>query len=341
MGWIDDKYIRLLKPHLAQCKESTRGVFNFRCPICGDSKKNSTKTRGYLFPKQNKYFFMCHNCGASMTLNNFISKLDPTLHKEYRVEIFKENRGSSLTRTPKKGGTTTLNHIKRGSSILGKTAVSHAQHVSKIKGSHPVKDYLVNRKIPQNMWNHLYYVDSINNITSKLTQYDGVKFDNYPRLILPFITSKGLMTHMQGRSIDPNTPKEKRYITLELVPDVTKVFGMDRADTSSLIKVVEGPIDSLFLHNAIAMGGSDIDYSSLNPKKTTFIFDNERRNNEITKRMRMIAKKGFGVCVWGKDISDNDVNDMVLSGITNLDEYIEQHTYRGLRASVAISDFII
>ena len=57
----------------------------------------------------------------------------------------------------------------------------------------------------------------------------------------------------QGRSFGNEKPK---YITLKLSPDKSKVYGLNRVDKSKHILVVEGPIDSLFLDNCIAVAGS-------------------------------------------------------------------------------------
>ena len=85
----DTKYIRLISSRLRNFKQKKEGLFNFSCPICGDSKKNLTKARGYAFSKGNDYFYRCHNCGVSTTLGNLLKDVDPSLHKEYVLENYK------------------------------------------------------------------------------------------------------------------------------------------------------------------------------------------------------------------------------------------------------------
>ena len=75
---------------LRKVQESKADLYNFRCPICGDSKKNKSKTRGYLYAVKANTNFKCHNCGASMSLNNFLKHVDPAVHKQYVMEKFKE-----------------------------------------------------------------------------------------------------------------------------------------------------------------------------------------------------------------------------------------------------------
>ena len=90
MDLIDSKYVGLISSRLQKFKKVKPDLYNFRCPICGDSQKNKNKCRGYMYVVKNNTNFKCHNCGASLSLNNFIKKLDTTLHKQYTLEKFKE-----------------------------------------------------------------------------------------------------------------------------------------------------------------------------------------------------------------------------------------------------------
>lgn len=90
MDLIDSKYIGLVSSRLQKFKRVKSDLYTFRCPICGDSQKNKNKTRGYIYPVKNNTNFKCHNCGASLSFNNFLKQIDPTLHKQYTLEKFKE-----------------------------------------------------------------------------------------------------------------------------------------------------------------------------------------------------------------------------------------------------------
>ena len=90
MDIIDSKYIGLVSSRLQKFKRVKADLFNFRCPICGDSKKHKNKARGYLYQVKTNTNFKCHNCGASLSFNNFLKQIDSTLHKQYTMEKFKE-----------------------------------------------------------------------------------------------------------------------------------------------------------------------------------------------------------------------------------------------------------
>ena len=104
MDHVDSKYVNLISARLEKFKRVKTDLYNFRCPICGDSKKNKSKTRGYIYSVKSNTNFKCHNCGASMSLNNFIKKVDPAVHKQYSLEKFRDGHtgrirpsGSSAT----------------------------------------------------------------------------------------------------------------------------------------------------------------------------------------------------------------------------------------------------
>ena len=91
MDLVDSKFIGIISPRLQKFKKVKNNLYNFRCPICGDSQKNKSKTRGYLYNIKADMNFRCHNCGASMTFSNFLKVMDPTVHKQYVFERFKDS----------------------------------------------------------------------------------------------------------------------------------------------------------------------------------------------------------------------------------------------------------
>jgi len=92
MNLVDSKYIGLISSRLEKFKRVKAGLYNCRCPICGDSQKNKSKARGYIYTMKNGANYKCHNCGASMTLGNFIKQLDVTMHKAYVMDRFKDGK---------------------------------------------------------------------------------------------------------------------------------------------------------------------------------------------------------------------------------------------------------
>ena len=90
MDLIDSKFIGLVSSRLQKFKRIKADLYNFRCPLCGDSQKHKNKARGYFYQVKTNTNYKCHNCGASLSFNNFLKQIDSTLHKQYTLEKFKD-----------------------------------------------------------------------------------------------------------------------------------------------------------------------------------------------------------------------------------------------------------
>jgi transcription elongation factor Elf1 len=348
MMWLETKYASLLGSQLKLFKKTRNNVYNFRCPFCGDSDVSKTKARGYFYAsKKNNLRYRCHNCGTGMSFYDFIKEIDPTMFQEFRMELFKE-RQSSITSVRNSGtrgnSSEELEYSarktkKRTPQKPNNSTLMGMKSLSKLPDDHEAVLAMRARKVPEDAFKSIYYTPKMADVAHQMDRYKKTRFDEYPRVVFPFVDSEGIMTHLQGRAIG-KVPKGSRYVTLE-IEDAPKVFGADKIDKTKTVFVVEGPIDSLFLSNCVGMGGADVDFSILAPSTTCFIFDNERRNSEIIKRMTKVSDMGYGVCVWGKEVNENDINDMILAGWKkeDLEAYILSHTFRGLKAKLAIADY--
>ena len=87
MLWLDTKYVSLLSFRLRNFKRKGNDQWNFSCPYCGDSKKEKSKARGYIFQKNGKLRFFCHNCSIpNIDIPKLIKHLDPSMYDEYVKE---------------------------------------------------------------------------------------------------------------------------------------------------------------------------------------------------------------------------------------------------------------
>ena len=104
----------------------------------------------------------------------------------------------------------------------------------------------------------------------------------------------------QGRAFGKEQPK---YITIKFDKTKQKIYGLDRIDLNKPVMITEGPIDSLFLDNAIALAGSDADGGiNIQHQQCTMIYDNEPRNEHIVSRMIKAVDKNFNLVVWPKTL---------------------------------------
>lgn len=336
--YTDIEYIEKLQFKLQLFKKTSRNHYNFRCPVCGDSKKSKTKARGHIYEKHNKINYRCFNCGASMGASNFIKFVDPMLHKEYIAATF-----DNTFKQPRKPKFGRMGFMSEPAPLVEEyNVLDGLKPISEFDYKHPAYIYLNERDIPFEKFEDLYYVDDINSVSQRLPKYKDKILDDSPRVMIPFRNTEGIITHFQGRAIT-DVEKHKRFITLEVQKDVTKVYGMDKVDVSKPIYIVEGSFDAMFLSNAVAMGGSDINLRMFDRKKDVFIFDNED-NPEIIKRMEKLIKARYQVVIWSNEIPFilNDINDMMVHFGTqeNLEEYITNHTYSGLEAEMEMITYI-
>jgi len=157
---------------------------------------------------------------------------------------------------------------------------------------------------------------------------------DHPRLVIPFFDENNKMFAFQGRAFGNEEPK---YITIKLDPEKSKIYGLNRLNRDKPIYVVEGPIDSLFLDNCIAVAGAD--FARLPKENTTIVFDNERRNTEILKQIEKTVNQGYKVVLWPDDMKEKDINDMILAGRTKqeIQTIIEKNSYQGNMAKIRLT----
>ena len=317
MNLIDSKYIGLVSSRLGNFKRVKSDLYNFRCPICGDSKKNKTKTRGYLYTIKADVNFRCHNCGASMTFSNFLKEIDPVVHKQYVFERFKQ--GSTGR------GTVVEEPVFKFEAPTFKSSIdlplASTVDVSRI--------YLEKRKLDPTKF---YYAERFVEYVNSHKQNLDVK--EHPRIIIPLYYEKNLVG-VQGRTLNSNSVK---YITTIFYDEAPKIYGLDNIRRDAPVFVTEGPFDSSFVRNSIAMCGADGDVRKWGVSDPIWVYDNEPRNSEIVKRISDTIDRGDKVIIWPSKIWQKDINDMVLYGHKIMD-LLESNTYSGLEAKVKFTEW--
>jgi predicted RNA-binding Zn-ribbon protein involved in translation (DUF1610 family) len=329
MDLIDSKYIGLVSSRLQKFKRVKADLYNFRCPLCGDSQKNKNKTRGYIYPVKNNTNFKCHNCGASLSFNNFLKELDPVLHKQYTMEKFKEGYTGRnfVVEEPKFNFQKPDFFTKReNSKNLKKLDLPKASEI-------PIaREYLEKRKINPEKF---YFADKFKEWTNTQKHtFDTIGRDE-SRIIIPMYDTDSNLIGFQGRALGSNSVK---YITVMLSDDAPKIYGLDQIDTSKPIYIVEGPFDSTFVQNAVAMCGSDVDIRSFNWSDYIYVFDNEPRNREIVNRISKTINRGDKVVIWPTTIQQKDINDCVLAGL-NIMNVLKSNIYSGLEAKIKFNNW--
>ena len=169
--------------------------------------------------------------------------------------------------------------------------------------------------------------------TQKQTFRD-IQYDE-SRIVIPLYDFDNTLIGFQGRSLTPNSVK---YITVMLSENAPKIYGLNTIQKDKTVYITEGPFDSTFIPNSIAMCGADADVSSFNFSGIVWIYDNEPRNAEIIERLSKAIDSGEKVVIWPSSIEQKDINDLVLAGLNPMD-MIESNTYSGLEAKIKFNNW--
>jgi len=306
----------MLSPRLDKFKKVRDNLFNFRCPYCGDSQKSRSKARGYFYRKKNDYFYRCHNCGKGTTFGKVLEYLDVTLYKEYIMERYKGD-------APKTEQPEFKFEAPKFKKIDPK--LENLTPINKLNGRHPARQFVESRQLPEEFYSDLY-------LCPKFFEWSKIQSQQeHPRLVIPFRDESGEVFAAQGRAFGKEIPK---YLTIKF-QDKPKIFGLDRVDFAKRYYVVEGPLDSMFLDNCLAVAGADFRY--LPPGDTTIVLDNEPRSIEIIKQMERLIHQEHELVIWPDTITQKDINDMVLAGVKDIQTIINNNTFSGLEAKMKLA----
>lgn len=330
---IDYKFVMMLSSRIEgfAVKSTNPLKVNCRCVVCGDSQKSKTKKRGWFTEYKGGVRYGCFNCGASLWLSDYLKEYEPSIYDDYimegKLEWMREKGFIDATSLDKPQTKFTIN--KNQFKVLKK--------ISSLPHTHPAKKYVEKRKIPSNKHFRLFYVDKFNKFVNGIIPNKLSDQNDEPRLVIPFLDENKNMIGFSGRSFGSTG---LRYITIMLDSDKPKIFGLDQIDKNKTVYVTEGPIDSLFLDNAVAMAGTGANYDF---KDAVYIYDCEPRNVEIVKHMSNTIKRGDKIVIWPEKMAKygKDINDAIMNGLTKeqVSSIIRKNTYQGLMAELKLTEW--
>jgi len=324
---FEDKLILDSLPLKIVKTSSGENVKKTNCPSCNEKKSRLYFLWNNRTQVTNVY---CHNCGYSRILKNFV--------KEFFKEVYEENYKYVIN-----SRSICLEDLNR---CLEKDLIQPGFNVNRelpknsiclenLPKNHKALNYVKERLIPKKHYKDLFYCDNFK-ILAENYRYKIIKWKDEDRLIIPFWSKENKITCIQGRSFEENT--KLRYITLKIKKDHLKIWGINAVDSSKNVFVTEGPLDAMFLDNAVSMAGSDVSNEDLekelkvNRRDIIFLYDNEPTSEEIKNKMYNKIEFGFSIVIWDVGFPFKDVNDAVLGGFP-LDK-IGNMVYHGLEATL-------
>lgn len=337
MLWIEAKYACLLSSRVRNYKRKSSNLWNFSCPICGDSEKNKKRARGYLYENKGKLRFHCHKCAADQPFDKFIREIDESLYSDMKKEQlldYKEAHKPEVVKFAEK---------MKKPVYVKETGLSDLQKVSSLKPNHPCKVYVDSRRIPTTFHHELFYAPKFKEWTNTMYpgKFEPIKYEE-SRLVIPFLDRNKHLFGYQGRSLI-ESDKTVKYITIMLDADSPRVYGLNRVDFNRRYYCLEGPIDTMFLDNSIASCGSDIvsevERLRSNKENAVIVYDNEPRNKDTVKKIAKAIRKGWKVVIWPTSADfKEDINDLYKQGYI-VDEVVKQNIYSGLEAELRLNQW--
>ena len=331
---LDEQYIRIMGSRLERFRPTSRGRYECRCPLCGDSKKDMKKARGNFYMWKGSWLYKCHNCGKSYRIPTLLEIAFPDLHEEYVMGMSRNKVNGHTPIGPTKKEQTYTEQKPLFDQVEKAEVEIDLPKLSDLPLDHPAVSYASDRKLPTKYWHDLYYAEKFKEFSNSLVPdaFANTDFDD-ARIVIPFRDEKGSIFAFQGRALNYSKLK---YLTVKIDQDKQKIFGLDRIDKTKPVYVVEGPFDSLFIDNAI--GTAD---SSLDSIDGIYIWDNEPRSPIICKKIEKAIDDGHSVVIWKKSHRFNDINDAIVDGfsIESINRIVRKRTFKGLDALVELNNW--
>jgi len=340
---LDLKYINMLSSKLERFAWRKRNLATCRCPVCGDSKKKKSKTRFYFYESKDSFYVKCHNCGYASSFYNFLKSTDAMLFRDYSSERYLEKMGN----TERKEDSDMLELFKKAFKKFEPKDkfLKKLPKVSDLPENHIARQFLDLRRIPKKYYDILYYCPDFGTWTKSIDPDFGA-MGKEKRLIIPFFNKHGQMVAAQGRVLnmkgEMNARSTARYITIKADKSIDRLwYGLWRCDPSKRVYVVEGPLDSLFIPNTVAMVGASA-LNEIHPRlensDLVFVLDNEPRNEQIVKFNQKLIEQGRKICIWPNHITHKDINDMIYTmSADEIKEIINENTFMGIEAKFRLS----
>jgi predicted RNA-binding Zn-ribbon protein involved in translation (DUF1610 family) len=320
--------------------------FRFACPVCGDSKKELNKKRGYLF--KNNLHYKCFNCGASKNFLTFIHDMGITLNIE------KEEEFLDRLKVIKTSYTHSLNENNNGISNVHELSLLLSE-IDNFQNFPDLKNFIQYFKLIEPIGNYAeIYLNSRFQNNSKNNLYYSLK--NNSIYILNIVQNKVL--GFQIRNLNPNAiPKYHTYKASKIfneypnlffnkqditLNDISKfdrlslLFGINEINIQESITIFEGPFDSFLFPNSVGICSAMNDFHiECENKRYFFDYDKTGRDN-----MQKKLNKGNTVFLWSKFLQDMNLSDKKKWDLTDIIVYCKNNNKKILDFNNYFSDSI-
>lgn len=320
----------LLETFFSYCKrplhKKYQNVFNAECPICKEGKSAGRSRRLFYFP--HKGYFFCHNCSKSWRPFEWVREVTTMTVPE----IIKRNNEKAGVVEPIKYSNPVEEKVElfvpdlpEGSVDLTDETQVHFYHTNKY-----VKlalEYCQTRRL----------LRATNSCKKFYVSLDDKVHRN--RLVIPFYGDNHKVICYQTRALTSN--QFPKYLTKF---GEKELFGLNNIDsTIPYVFVFEGPIDSMFVKNGVAMASLSPTEKQLQQINNLigfeqiYVFDNDKNNVQTSRKIEKYIKEGKKIFIWPREFSRfKDFNEICCS--LELDEipwkFVVKNSAKGSEALI-------
>lgn len=331
MLYIETMFVPRLSSRVKRFKQVKPYVWNFSCPLCGDISKGKQKARGYVYPMKGFMGYKCHHCGVSISFGNLLKQEFPDIYKEFVLERYKNSNDSNHQHTD-------ITEVIPVNKVHSKeeSFFDDLEQCSLLSSNHSAIKFLRDRQIPEQFWDDIYYCEFIKDFANKNVPdtFKSTAYD-HARIVIPYFNARKDVIGFTARAIGNQEPK---YLYIKMDEQAERIYGLERVDLSKTIYVTEGPIDSMFLPNAVAVSGASYSSPFLTQHKRNIVIvpDNEPRNREVCANIKSAITAGYNVSLLPATVKEKDINDMVKAGRSpeDLVALIDANVVQGLAATL-------
>lgn len=316
---------------------------------CEVTKSGKTKARANFFEHKSSLMMHCYHCGISSSFKWFLRQENPALYKEYSLETFRIAKGASLDESDRNTQAKFNNSPELILNVPNvpnvptskKNLLDSLVFLNTLEKDHQIVKYVTDRKIPESFFDRIAYVADFASYYNKNCEdnKNHLKVSGLiPRLVFPYFDKDGNVPMVTCRAFGNEQPKYIYLFDGSEKTDSTSIYGLWRIDPKERILVTEGQIDSLFLENAVAVGGTNYSKNSWlleNKSQAVIVPDNDWKTNiHVQKSLLAAAGAGFRISFLPDVPGAKDVNDLIKRGWSRkeLTGYLTANFSDGLKA---------
>ena len=313
------------------------------CPICREGHSWGRKRRSYFIPHEN--IICCHNCGWYSSPFKWIIEVANMTYDEIKYEIetgdFKYTDITLHEKESLRSPVSNTETLPRDSINL--TDPLQISHFKSDRTMQSILEFVKRRRLDT----------AINRPKALYVSLTDHIHKN--RLCLPFYDSNDKIIHYQTRGVLSRDLHDRpKYLSKS--NSQKSLFNYNTVPSSAdMIYIFEGPIDSCFVKNSVAVAGiqesSNNTLTALQKQMLStrslsdhaWVLDNQWIDPASYSKTKSLIDSGSNVFIWPKSLKRfKDINDICIhAGLDEVSEtFMRKNIYSGLTAKLMFNQIV-